>query len=219
MIMPIPVDATLFLAPHCPHCPAMLQILGDLVKQGQLGRLEVVNVEVYPEAAQSLGIRSVPWVRIGPFDLAGMRTRAELLSWATRAGSGTGMADYFHTLLKEGELTKVLERIRTQPEWLEALLAIVANPEASINVRIGAGAVFEEMAGTDSLAALVEPLAALTDHHDARVRVDACHYLGLTQSRSAVVYLRARLEDDDADVREVAADSLLLLAQSAPARP
>ena len=99
------------------------------------------------------------------------------------------------------------------------MLAIVANPEASINVRIGAGAVFVEMAGTAILAALVEPLAALTDHHDARVRVDACHYLGLTQSRSAVVYLRARLEDDDADVREVAADSLLLLAQSAPARP
>jgi hypothetical protein len=210
-----PPDSSLYLSTHCPHCPAMLAILGDLVKQGLLGRLEVVNIEVHPEVARSQGIRSVPWVRLGPFELVGTRSRDELLLWLERAGSESGMADYFHDLLKDGELARVLATIQATPALLAALLPIVANPEASINVRIGAGAVFEEMAGSDGLRTLVEPLGALSRAPDARVRVDACHYLGMTQSQSAIHFVRARLDDADADVREVASDSLALLTGAA----
>jgi thioredoxin-like negative regulator of GroEL len=90
----------------------MLQMLADFVKQGLIGRLEVVNVEAHAEIARSLGIRSVPWVRIGPFELAGVRTRDELNLWIQRASSPSGMADYFHDMLKEGELARVLAAVK-----------------------------------------------------------------------------------------------------------
>jgi hypothetical protein len=194
----------------------MLQILAELVKQGRIGRLDVVNLEAHPEVAESLGVRSVPWLKIGLFELAGVRSREELQGWIDKTNRPDGMADYFHDLLREGQLPKVLDIVGQQPEQLAMLLPIVANPEASINVRIGAGVVFEELAGQPAMAALVEPLGELTKHADARVRADACHYLGMTHAEAAKSYLQTCLDDADAEVREIAGESLQ--ANASPGR-
>lgn len=204
----IPPDAKLVLSSHCPHCPSMLQALTELVKQGHIGRLEVVNLEARPELAHELGIRSVPWIRIGAFELPGLRGREELLDWIDRAGRPDGMTDYFHALLRDGHLAQVLETLQRQPDVLAALLPIVANPEASINVRIGAGAAFEEFAGQPPMLALTDHFGRLTGHDDARVRADACHYLSLTRSPAARPYLERCQQDDDGMVREIANESL-----------
>jgi hypothetical protein len=205
--MPAP-DALLLLSTHCPHCPAVLAALVDLLKQGTIGRLEAVNLEQRAEVGQALGVRSVPWLRLGRIELAGVRSKAELAEWATKADSETGMADYFHMLLKEGQLPKVQTTIDAEPALLAAVLPIVGNVDASLNVRLGAGVLFEAFAGTRTLAALIPQLGALSQHADARIRADACHYLGLTGNAAAQPWLETRLTDDDADVREIAAESL-----------
>ena len=205
--MPAP-DALLLLSTHCPHCPAMLSALADLVKQGTLGRLEAVNLEQHPEVGQALGVRSVPWVRIGRIELAGVHSKAELAEWAAKADSEAGLADWFHMLLKEGQLPRAQEMIEADPALLAAVLPIVGNVEASLNVRLGAGVLLEEFAGSDTLRALLPRLGELSQHADARVRADACHYLGLTADAAARPWLEARIGDEDADVREIAAESL-----------
>lgn len=215
-----PPDALLFVSAHCPNCAAVLTALSEMVKAGGLGELRVVNVEQRPEAARVHGVRSVPWVRIGPFELTGLRSRQELEAWVARVGSPQGLADWFHTLLKEGELAHVLEEVKRQPEGLAALLPIVANPEASLNVRVGAGAVLESFSGQPALQALLPRLAELSADADARVRADACYYLGLTGDPAARPYLQARLDDPDAQVREIAAESLQALSGSSePEQP
>jgi thioredoxin-like negative regulator of GroEL len=100
-------DALLLLTSTCPYCPTVLAALSDLVKSGDIGRLEVVNIGAHPEIAQQYGVRTVPWVRIGPFELEGLRSPAELKQWVERAGTPEGLAEYFHELLKEGALLKV----------------------------------------------------------------------------------------------------------------
>jgi hypothetical protein len=211
MTEPASPDAMLFLSSHCPHCPGMLQALAELVKLGRLGRLEVVNLEVRPHAAQELGVRSVPWIRLGPFELSGARGRAELEDWIDLAARPEGMATYFHTLLREGALPQVLQTVHRRPDTIHALLPIVADPEASINVRLGAGAVFEEFTAQPTLQAITHRLGELAQDEDPRVRADACHYLSLTRSHEARPYLVARLQDDDAAVREIARESLGVL--------
>ncbi|MDZ7596313.1 MAG: HEAT repeat domain-containing protein [Thiobacillus sp.] len=212
--MPAP-DALLLISTHCPHCPAMLSALADLVKQGTVGRLEVVNLEQRPEVGQTLGVRSVPWLRLGGVELAGVRSKAELADWAAKAGSEAGMADYFHMLLKEGQLPRAQALIEADPALLAAMLPIVGNVDASLNVRLGAGVLLEEFAGSDTLRALLPRLGELSQHADARVRADACHYLGLTGDAAAKSWLDARLGDDDADVREITAESLDKLSSAA----
>jgi len=203
-----PPDALFCLSSHCPYCPAMLQILADLVKRGVLGRLDIVNLEARPDAALEWGVRTVPWLRVGALVLTGQRSQEEITRLIERAASPTGMADYFHDLLRDGELAQVLATVGRHPDSLAALLPIVANPEASINVRIGTGAVFEEFSGQPPMRALTERLGELTGHADARVRADACHYLAMTGAAAARAYLTRRLRDDDSEVREIAAESL-----------
>jgi hypothetical protein len=206
--MPSPPDALLFISSHCPHCPAVLAGLSDLVKRGSIGRLEVVNSEIHPEAAEAQGVRSVPWLRLGPFTLTGARTQGELEAWAQRAVSPEGMSEAFHDLLKRGGLRQVLAMVAEEPARLALLLPIVGNPEAIINVRLGAGVVLEEYAGSAALRTLIPALGELSVHPDARVRADACHYLGLSGGATARPWLEARLDDADADVREIAREGL-----------
>ena len=186
----------------------MLASLADLVKQGTVGRLEAVNLEQHPEVGQALGVRSVPWLRIGRIELAGVHGKAELAEWATKADSEAGLADWFHMLLKEGQLPRAQEMIESDPALLAAVLPIVGNVDASLNVRLGAGVLLENFAGTDALRALLPRLGELSQHADARVRADACHYLSLSGDVAAKPWLEARAADDDADVREIASESL-----------
>jgi len=202
-----PPDALMLLSGHCPLCPALLAALAELLKRGDIGRLEAVNIEVYPELATTLGVRSVPWVRLGPFELAGARPAGELALWARRSGEA-GMADAFHDLLKGGDAAQVLRLVERTPARLSALLPIVANPEASLNVRLGAGMVFETFAASPALRALLPALCELAHHDDARVRADVAHLLGLAREPSARACLESLLDDADADVREIAMESL-----------
>ena len=204
-------DAVFFLSSQCPHCPVVLAGLTELLKRGVIGRLEAINLDLHPQAAQALGIRTVPWLRIGPFELTGARTTAELALWAQRATSDDGMSDAFHDLLKQGGLAQVLALIQAEPARLSALLPIIANPEASLNVKLGVGVVFEDYAGSPGLRVLVKGLGMLTRHTDARVRADACHLLSLTQVAEASPWLHSCLKDADADVREIAQESLQTL--------
>lgn len=204
-------DALLFITSLCPHCLAVMAGLADLIKRGVIGRLEVINLDIQPEAAAVLQVRSVPWLRLGPFQLTGARSADELETWARRAISAEGMSEAMHDLLKQADLVQVLRLIEADTSRLAALLPIVANPEASINVKLGAGVVFDEYVGQPCLCALLGELGELTRHADARVRADACHLLSLTRAEEARVWLQTALKDESAEVREIAVESLQTL--------
>ena len=201
----------MLLGPHCPHCAAVLSSLSELVKQGVVSRLEVVNLEQRPDIASELGVRSVPWVRIGPFEFVGLHSEAELRSWAELSSSAQGMTKYFEQHLGDGKVKQVLAMIDKDPGLLHALTGLISDADAKINARLGVGVIFEEYEGREELRALVPQLGVLTQHQDARVRSDACHYLSLTHDASARPYIEALLDDAHAEVREVAEESLLEL--------
>lgn len=203
-----PPDVLMLLGTHCPHCPSVLGSLSELVKLGVIARLEVVNLEQRPEIGRELGVRSVPWVKIGQFELTGLHSMAELQSWAEQAGSEQGMTKYIELLLAEGEVKRVLEMIDNDHSLLHALIGLVSDADAKINARLGAGVIMEEYEGEPELLALIPELGELTRHVDARVRSDACHYLSLTHDVSVKKYIEPLLGDEHEDVREVAEESL-----------
>jgi len=205
-------DALLFIAPGCPHCPRVLDALGELLKEGVIGRLEAINVAEKPDMAAAQGVRSAPWTRIGGYELPGARSAEELRNWAERAADETGGSDYLRELLEAGRLDAAEQRIADQQEPLQAVLPLLADPEAPLQLRLGAGALLESWADRPELAALVTELGQLATHSDHRVRADACHYLGLSGDPAARPYLEERLEDEAPEVREIAAEALERLA-------
>ena len=201
-------EALALIAPDCPHCPIVLQGLVDLLKTGTLGRLEVVNIAARPDLAQQLGVRSVPWVRLGPFELEGLHSPADLRHWSERAGTTQGLAEYVAGLLKTGQISKVIRLIADDEARLDVLPLLLSDPNTELQVRIGIGALLEEFEGEPRLTRLIEALGRLTAHDDARIRSDACHFLALTHHPDALSLIRPLLSDRDEQVREVARDSL-----------
>jgi hypothetical protein len=206
-----PVDAELLIAPGCGHCPGVYDALGKLSKEGLIGRLAVINIAIHPEAAEAVGTRSVPWVRIGPFELEGAHSLGELKEWAERAASGSGMGAYLAYLLEHHQLPKASRLVLDDPGLLHDLVPLLADLETPMAVRIGVGAVFEEVQDHGLLDSIADELGALTRALEPQVRADACHYLGLTGAKTAVDYVRPLLDDEDAEVREIAAETLPLL--------
>ncbi len=201
-------EALLFVAPGCPHCPTVLEGLSRLIKEAVLSRLEVVNVAASPERARELGVRAVPWLRLGEFHFEGLMSPGELREWAERSGSREGMTAYFNHLLTTARRRTVEDILRHSPEHLQSLVALMAAPETGIHARLGIAATLEELQDTDILVDLVEPLGGLSRSPEVRIRADACHALSLSGSPEAIPYLEACLEDADPQVREAAQDAI-----------
>jgi hypothetical protein len=203
-----PPDSLLFVAPGCPHCAIVLQGLNGLVKQGLIGKLTVVDVAEHPEQAAEYGVRAAPWLRLGPFTLTGAHSPAELRLWAEWANGEEGTAHYVEHLLKQGGYRQAAAFIDADTNRLKPLLAIVADPGAKLEVRLGVSALLEAHANSPSLQNLLPQLGELTRHADHRVRADACHLLGLTGSAAARSYVETCLKDVHEEVREIAKEAI-----------
>jgi len=208
------IDATLLMAPGCAHCPVVMEGLAQLIKAGKLGRLTIVNVHDRPEAAQEAGVRSVPWTRIGPFELEGKQSPAELARWAEHAADGSGITEYYSHLLENQRQHQVGRMILHRPETLSDLILLLSSLDTPLLVRIGVGAVLEELAEQGALKPASAELAALTRAQEPQIRADAAHYLSLTGDAAATDSLSALLQDPDPEVREIASESLAVLEAS-----
>lgn len=204
----IPPSAIVLIGPTCAHCAQVMDSLQVLVKDGSLSRLEIVNAEIETQLAASLGVHSVPWIRIGPFVLEGSHTEAELRQWANRVSAPDGMAWYFDEQLKDGKLAVVEKMVNEEPNRLSAIIPLASDTDTAIQTRVGIGALLEGLEGSGMATTLVPDLGKLTRHPDARVRADACHYLALCENPNAVPYLEKCIKDDDPNVREIAAEGI-----------
>lgn len=205
-------EVLMLLGTHCPHCPGVLSALADLVKQGAIASLEVINLEKKPEFAEQLGVRTVPWVRIGWYELEGLHSKKELQQWAELAGSSEGAIAYFSEVLAAGQVNKVLSILKAHTELMPYMFDLLADADAKINIRLGVGVIMEEYAGAAEFTQYIPKLGELTQHQDARVRSDACHYLSLTDNKDAIPYIKVLLDDESVEVREVARESMEDLA-------
>ncbi len=204
-------DALLLVAPGCIHCAAVLAALSDLVKTGEVGRLTVVNLARHPEEGQARGVKGVPWLRLGPLVLEGRHPPAELKAWARDATRPEGMARYLAQMLETGRMDRALPLAREQDAALDAVVLLLADEDTELQVRVGLGAILEDLAGDPRLDRLIEPLSALARHPEPRIRNDACHYLGLLRRPGARAALEHCRDDPDPQVREVAAEGLAAL--------
>lgn len=209
-------SALLFIAPSCSHCPLVLDALAGALKAGRLGRLEAINLLGHPQQAERLGVRTVPWLRVGPFELAGALSPTEVHQWIARAAEGSGWADYFGHLVEQRQLDRLRALVAQRPSTLTELVRLYADPATTLAIRIGISAVVEDLAGSPLLVRLTPELEQLTRVESATLRADACHFLGLAGNPAAIPAVERLLDDDDPQVREIAAETLALLRGASP---
>jgi hypothetical protein len=201
-------DTRLLIAPGCPHCGSVTEILTKLVKEGLIGRLEIINLAIRPEAAAEAGTRSVPWFRIGEFEFTGAHSEQEIRQWAEKAAQGQGWSAYYHDLIDNRELDQAISSLHQHPERLGALIATLSDKDLPMVVKIGVGAIIEDFEHSDVLKQCIPEFVELTRSDDPGTRADACHYLGLTGSSEVIPMLEGLLNDEDRHVREIAEETI-----------
>jgi hypothetical protein len=207
-------DALLLMTGGCPHCPAALQALTVLLKEGSIGRLEVINVALHIEEAESRGVQSVPWIKIGPFELEGAATPAKLRELAVGVNDDKVFDAWLLDILKAGKRQKFEALVKREPGRIHALTRLMQDPEASMMIRLGIGAILEELSGTGLSEPLVPSLAEMLESDDRLLRADACHFLTLIGSEAIRPHMLACVEDADPEIREMAEE---WLAENLPA--
>ncbi len=201
-------DALLLMTGGCPHCPAALQALTVLLKEGAIGRLEVVNVAVHIEEAESRGVQSVPWIRVGPFEVEGVATPAKLRELAQGMNDDKVFDAWLLETLKAGKRQKFEALVKQEPERIHALARMMQNPEASMAIRLGIGAILEEFQGTGYSEPLVPALAGMLGSDDRLLRADTCHFLTLIGGEAIRPHMLASVNDTDPEIREMAEEWL-----------
>ena len=209
-----PPDALLLITGGCPHCPAALQALSGLLKEGVIGRLQVINVAVHIEEAESRGVQSVPWVKIGPFELAGSMPPARLRELAQGVHDETIFDAWLLDILKTGKRQTFEALVRQDPQRIQALARLMRNPESSMMIRLGTGAILEELQGSGLSEPLIPAFGEMLKSDDRLLRADACHFLTLIGGEGIRPYMLACVEDADPEIREMAEE---WLAENLPA--
>jgi hypothetical protein len=207
-------DAVLFIASGCSHCPVVLEHLGRLVKEGAIGRLEVVNIGLYPELAVEYGVRSVPWYRIADLELSGARGLDELRQIVAEANLGQTRLLQLEEYLAQHRMDEALGLVEQSPALLHQLIPWLGDLERPFDVRIGIGALLEGLQSPEALDYARAPLEALLASELPQVRADACHYLGVCRQQASIHLIRILLDDPDASVREIAVETLALMGES-----
>jgi thiol-disulfide isomerase/thioredoxin len=201
-------DALLLMTAGCPHCPAALQSLTLLLKEGAIGRLEIVNVAIHTEEAEARGVKSVPWMQIGPFAIEGVSSPARLRELARGVNDDAVFDSWLLETLKAGHRQKFESLVRREPHRIHALARLMLDPDASMAIRLGIGAVLEELHGTGFTEPLIPALGAMLKADDKLLRADACHFLTLIGGEAIGPWLQIALQDSDAEIREMAQEGL-----------
>ena len=111
------LNIDLFISTQCPHCSQALGLLSKAVKQGDIGGLNIINLNSSTISEQYSHIRSVPFIQINDYEFNGNLKKAELEDWI-KAGKENRFADYyFSTLLMDGKISLVENFIKRKPNY------------------------------------------------------------------------------------------------------
>lgn len=201
-------EATVLLGTHCPHCPAILHSLSELVKKGEISQLHAINIEAAPEVAQKYAVRSVPWVKIGDYILTGLQPLDALQQRIKWSDDKNVLLGEFDHMLSNGEVEQVTASINADNAQFDVIMTLLADPATILSTRIGIGVIMEDFENTDLIKSQLKEFTKLLDSSDSRVRADAAHYLSLTHSDGAIPSLKAHQDDKNSDVRAVIKDSI-----------
>jgi len=201
-------EAKLLIAPGCPHCATMMSLLGDLLKEGKIARLLMINIAEQPDEAAKHSVRSVPWLKLGEMELSGAHSRVELENIIDLTVSDDGQQRFLFEQLKNGRLNEVTEIIERDKSQLADLVGLLKGEDVPMTVRIGVSAILEGFQEKPAaLKDILPDLLELSESSDETVRADACHFLSLEGSEAAKKRLQECVKDDSAMVREVAEES------------
>lgn len=201
-------SVTLYIANGCPHCASLLQLMTQRIKQGTIGRLEIINISTRSQVAQELNLRSVPVTRIGPFEFEGALSAAEIDRWIGAGTSAAAIMDYMDEMLSHGKMHKIQVAIQRDPAWLPYLLRLLNRAELPMQARIGIVAIMEGVPNDQITAEIIASLTQTLDGGDPHIQTDALHILSLYDLPEIKTIMEHYLDNGNDEMKEIANEYL-----------
>lgn len=212
----LPATLTVFIAPQCTYCPTVISQLIPLsmVKTGV--QVIVIDGTLFPEAAQTHKIQSVPTVVLDEqFRWTGSVPLDEIIdAISTRNPAMLGTTS-LENILKEGQAGHLAAMMLDAQEIFPAFYDLLVHDKWP--VRLGAMVVIEEIAGKSPgmASAAVDPLWNRFGRVSDQIKGDILYLFGEIGDRRAISWLKIVLDDDfDTEVKEAAREALDKLAAS-----
>jgi hypothetical protein len=206
-----------FIAPHCPFCPQVVQqIVGLPLASAQL-KVAVIDGTLFPEMAQEANVRSAPTVIIdGEYRWAGQVQLEELVGTLVLRDATKLDQTALVGMLKEGNASQLAQMMLSRRLILPAFPSLLGHSEWS--VRLGAMVTLEEIADRDPNLAqqAIEPLWRLMESAPESTRGDLIYLLGQLGDAATLKRLQEILIIESSDeLREVLEEALAALEHKA----
>jgi hypothetical protein len=206
-----PAQVDVLMAPTCPNCPLVVGACAQLAAGRPQLQLSVIDVQYFTDLAGS--VKSVPTVIVdGTYTVVGGLQTEELLQILVGRGEPDHTQRALASMLETGRFVEAVPLLADE----RALAALpVLLREGTIKARMGVMLLAEEALESDPhcLDGALPHLLPLLEQSDATLRGDTADLLGTIGAPGAREALTRLLEDDNPDVREVAAEALESLRQ------
>jgi glutaredoxin len=210
----IPTRLTLYTAVHCPHCPGMVRTMAPLAAACKNIILTVIDGTLFPEAAASDRVMSVPCLILNQeMRWTGNAPPAEVVEMIVNQDPSRLSTSSLQTILEDGRASWIAAKMLGANDIFPSFIGLLLHPTWS--VRLGAMVVLEEITeASPDLAAQITPhLWEAFDKADTTVKGDILYALGEAGDPSMEAAIKALIPTlEDKDLREAALDALASLA-------
>jgi predicted metal-binding protein len=208
----IPLSVELFVATGCNHCPIVMTELSEQLKKGSIASLTIHNIAVDNARAEELNIRSVPWFSLTNHHsfmiFSGNHSPKEIQEELKNAQAADGMKLYIEDCLSKGELMTVYQAIQIRPDILSNVIAMLADEETSMDIRIGLDALIEQFSKTETLNKHADDLKKIALINIPRLQIDALHYIALTGNIENKLFLQEQTKNTNPQIKEAALEAI-----------
>ncbi len=206
----LPATLTLFIAPQCTFCPAVVRQLSPLPLLDDKIRLTIIDGTLFPEIAESYKIQAVPALLLDEqFRWTGSVPLEEIINTINSRDPASLGAESLENIIKDGQASHLAAMMLDGKKIFPAFYDLLIHPEWP--VRLGAMVVMEEIADQNPTMAS-EVIDFLWDRFHQlpdQIKGDILYMFGEIKDRRAVSWLEEVLGGDfTEEVIEAAEEAL-----------
>jgi thiol-disulfide isomerase/thioredoxin len=202
------IEITVFISPVCPFCPQVVKIANFLASKNPVIHVRIVDIMEFPALAEKFNIQSVPVTMIDQgLSMVGLFEKSELIKHLISRGSDAYQKETILSWLearRTDDLVAELQRGRSLRQFADIWLSSTTFQRLGLVVA-AEDALEKDRAIFDSI---VTRLYAALKADDAALRGDTADLLGMIGKKDSNKYLEGLLNDDNPDVREIAAEAM-----------
>jgi len=192
----------LFVSPHCPNCPSVMQKILPLVWFNANIDLTIIDVGLFPNEAETRGIQSVPTLIYKDFQWTGPVTISEIMNVIQNSPDQWDIVS-LERMLSEGKAIQLAQTILENGKFVRHFDQLIAHD--LLSVRLGAMVCVEYIVEENQLLgqSLCENIWQAMSRVNTQVQGDLIYLLGICGTDKDRLKLNdMAIQASDADIKE-----------------